>query len=121
MKNQSGLFRRWYQELAGFNFIVIHKKEKENSNADALSRSSPMAEAMSLEDDKYAEFYKLDKHVIKFEGGVNEIQHIHHSLIEIAEEQSKDKVWSKVISWVEKGQLLEKSETRDKATFYVGP
>ena len=29
-KNQSGLFTRWYQELAGFNFTVIHKKGKEN-------------------------------------------------------------------------------------------
>ena len=36
-------------------------------------------------------------------------------LIEIAKEQSKDKVWSKVISWVEKGQLPEKLETRGKA------
>ena len=52
--------------------------------------------------------------MIKFQGGVNEIQHIQRSLIEIAKEQSKDKVWSKVISWVEKGQLPEKAETRGK-------
>ena len=39
MKNQSGgLFMRWYQELAGFNFTVVHKKGKENSNADTLYR-----------------------------------------------------------------------------------
>ena len=80
-----------------------------------------MVEAPVLEEDEYVEFYEIDKPVIRFEGGVNEIQYIQQSLIEIAEEQSKDKVWSKVISWVEKGQLLEKSETRDKATFYVGP
>ena len=35
--------------------------------------------------------------------------------MKIAVEQSKDKVWSKVISWVEKGQLPEKTETRGKA------
>ena len=52
MKNQSGLFTRWYQELAGFNFTVIHKKGKENSNADALSRSSHMAEAPQLAEDE---------------------------------------------------------------------
>ena len=39
MKNQSDLFTRWYHELAGFNFTVISKKGKENSNEDALSRS----------------------------------------------------------------------------------
>ena len=27
-KNQSGLLTRWYQELAGFNLTLIHKKWK---------------------------------------------------------------------------------------------
>ena len=115
MKNQFGLFTRWYQEQAGFSFTVIHKKGKENSNTDALSRSYHMAEAPTLEEDKYAKFYEIDEPVIRFEGGVNEIQHIQGSLVEIAEEQSKEKVWSKVISWVEKGKLPEKAETRGKA------
>ena len=73
MKNQCGLFMRWYQELAGFNFTVIHKKGKENSNADALSRSSHIAEAPPLAEEKYTEFYKIDEPVINFEGGVNGI------------------------------------------------
>ena len=46
---------------------------------------------------------------------MNEVQHIQRSLIEIVEEKSKDEVWRKVISWVGKGQLPEKSETRGKA------
>ena len=37
------------------------------------------------------------------------------SLIEISEQQSKDEVWRKVISWVEKGKIAEKAETRGKA------
>ena len=36
-------------------------------------------------------------------------------MIEIAEEQFKDKVWSKAISWVEQGRVSEKTETRGKA------
>ena len=60
MKNQSGLFKRWYQELAGFHFNVIHKKGKENSNPDALSRTSYMAEAPTLVEDEYVEFYEID-------------------------------------------------------------
>ena len=43
--------------------------------------------------------------------GINEIQHVQQNLGEIAEEQAKDKVWSEVISWVEKGQLPNKAET----------
>ena len=93
MKNQSCLFTRWYQELAGFNFTLIHKKVRENSNTYALSRSSHMAKAPTLEEYKYAEFYEIDKPVIRFEGGVNEMQHIQQSLVEIVEEKSKDEVW----------------------------
>ena len=81
MKNQSGLITRWYQELAGFNFTMIHWKGKENSNATALSRSSHMAEAPLLAEDEYAKFYEIDEPVINFEGGVNEIKHIQQSLI----------------------------------------
>ena len=64
-----------------------------------------MAEALPLAEDEYMEFYEIDEPVINFEGGVNEIQHIQWSMIEIAEEQTKDEVWIEVISWVEKGQL----------------
>ena len=73
-----------------------------------------MVEAPLLEEDKYAEFYEIDKPVIKFEGGVNEIQHIQCSLLKIAEEQTKDKVWSEVISCIEQGRLPEKTEMRGK-------
>ena len=79
-----------------------------------LRRSSHMAEAPLLAEDDCAKFYEIDKPVINFEGRVNEIQHIQRSMMEVAEEQAKDKVWSEVISWVEKGQLLEKAETRGK-------
>ena len=36
-------------------------------------------------------------------------------MIEVAEEQAKDKVWREVISWVEQGRVLEKKETKGKA------
>ena len=65
---------------------MIHKKGKENSNTDALKRFSHMAEAPPLEEDEYAKFFEIDEPVTKFEEGVNEIQHIQRSLIEIAEE-----------------------------------
>ena len=43
-----------------------------------------MAEAPPIEEDEYAKFYKIEEPVIRFEGGVNAIQHIQQSLIENA-------------------------------------
>ena len=74
-----------------------------------------MVEALPLATDKYAEFYEFNEPVINFKWGVNEIQHIQKSMMEVAEEQTKDKVWSEVISLLEKGQLPEKAETQGKA------
>ena len=105
MKNQSGLVMLWYQEFAGFNFTVIHKKGKINSNVDALSRASHMEDAPLMEEDVYAEFYEVEEPVIKYREEVNEIQHIQQNWGEITEEQAKDEVWKEVISWVEKGKL----------------
>ena len=83
MENKSGLFTRWYKELASFNFTVVHKKGKENSNADALRRSSHMAKALPLAEDKYAEFYKIDEPVIQFEDGVWQIYLPESMVIEV--------------------------------------
>ena len=51
-----------------------------------------MPEALPLSEDQYAEFYEIGEPVIQFAQGVNEIQHIQHSMIEVAKEQAKDKV-----------------------------
>ena len=64
---------------------MIHKKEKENSNADALRRASHMVEALPFAEDKYAKFHEIEEPVIQFEGGVNEIQHKQCSMMEVAE------------------------------------
>ena len=57
-----------------------------------LGRQSDMPEALPLSEDQYAEFYEIGEPVIQFAQGVNEIQHIQHSMIEVAKEQAKDKV-----------------------------
>ena len=64
---------------------MIYKKGKENNNADALSRSSYMTKALLLSEDEYL----IDQPIIQFAEGVNEIQHIQCSMIEVAEEQAK--------------------------------
>ena len=74
-----------------------------------------MPEAPLLSEDKYALFYEIDKPVIWYAEGVNEIQHFQRSMIEVAEEQAKVKVWREVISWEEQGRVPEKKGTRGKA------
>ena len=44
-----------------------------------------MSEALLLSEDEYAEFYEIDKPMIQFAEGVNEIQHIQRSIIKITE------------------------------------
>ena len=68
-----------------------------------------------VEEYEYAEFYEIDEPVIQFEDKVYEIQCIQRSMVEIATEQVKDEVWSKVISWMEQGLAPEKTKTRGKA------
>ena len=74
-----------------------------------------MEDALSLEDNVNAKFYNVDEPVIKFLEGINEVQHVQQQLSEVAEEQAKDKVWSEVISWVEKGHMPDKSEARGRS------
>ena len=36
LKSEESIFQHWFEELAQFDFIVIHKKGVENVNAYAL-------------------------------------------------------------------------------------
>ena len=56
MKNASGLFMHWYAQLEGYIFKVIHKKGKENSSADALSRAKHLPKPTPSENEEYAQF-----------------------------------------------------------------
>ena len=40
LKPTAGILSRWYEELANLYFEVIHRKGKDNLNADALSRAT---------------------------------------------------------------------------------
>ena len=57
------------QEKISINTLIERTEEV------ALSRSSHMSEALPLSENKYAEFYEIDKPMIQFADGVNEIQH----------------------------------------------
>ena len=58
MKNQSGLFTRWYQELADFNFTVVQM----HSVGQHTWQKIPFLKKMSM----LSTFYEIDEPVIKF-------------------------------------------------------
>ena len=63
--------------MGGFNFTVVHRKERENINADtALSRPTHMADPPQLEDNEYIEFYEVNKRVICIADSVSSISYV---------------------------------------------
>ena len=42
MKKLTGMYFRWLSEIQSYDFIVMHRSGKQNSNADGMSRSSHM-------------------------------------------------------------------------------
>ena len=61
--------------MARFNFTNVHKKGRENSNTDAMSRSTHNGGPPPLEEDNYANFYEEDKPVISIADRVNMISY----------------------------------------------
>ena len=80
MKNQLGLFMPWYAQLAGYVFKVIHKKWKEKSNTDALSRAKNLVEQVNE-----VEFHQISQEAIR-------------------RKQETDTVWKEALVWVENGE-----------------
>jgi hypothetical protein len=50
LRMTKGIIQRWLQELASYQFHVVHKPGKLNSNADGISRSPQILEEPTLKD-----------------------------------------------------------------------
>ena len=57
LKQPSGIWFRWLQELQSYDFEVIHKPGKENTNADSLSRCDHLPEPTEEEAKEAADEY----------------------------------------------------------------
>ena len=99
--------------VSGVSRLQLYSRAQEGEGEQQRRCTPP------LEEDEYAEFYEVNEPVIKFEGGVNEIQRVQHSTANIVEEQVKDKVWSKLTIRVERGRVPERAATREKAQCLV--
>ena len=67
MKNLTGIFMRWYETLGGLQFKVFHKKGKENTNADALSRSTHLPNPTEEEIEEYREDQEFERPRVEFQ------------------------------------------------------
>ena len=47
------MLARWTEELAGYDFTVKHRPGKENTNADAMSRSEHMPDPTPEEEEEH--------------------------------------------------------------------
>ena len=57
LRMTKGIIQRWLQELASYQFHVVHKPGKLNSNADGISRSPQILDGPSRKEmEETAEF-----------------------------------------------------------------
>lgn len=68
LKDPRGIFLRWLEVIAGYNFDVTHKPGKLNKNADSLSRSNHLPEPSEEEKQE------LEEYVAHLDMGDNEGQ-----------------------------------------------
>ena len=125
LKDPRGIWFRWLQELSGYNFEVIHRAGKKNTNADALSRSDhhrePTKEEEDEQKDEFIQAFRevctddLRTQIAKVEAGNPRIERIHRIAAALTTEalataQKEDPVLSKVREWIEKDQKPTKKE-----------
>ena len=75
---------------------MIHKKEKENSIADALSRTKHLPEPTPSENKEYEEYQEQEEPHITFEERANKVEFHQTSQQDIRRKQETDTVWKEV-------------------------
>ena len=120
MKKLTGIYFRWLSEIQSFEFEVYHRPGKQNTNADALSRSGHLEEATKEEEDEEAGYiHRLYNTVEKLEEEDEQIRNLHRNsdkLIKdnIVKEQKDDEILGQVRKWIKKNKLPTKQEIRDQ-------
>ena len=130
LKTPSGIWYRWVEELGGYQFEVVHRKGRENTNADALSRSDhhpePSAEELAEQENEYVGALReavKDLGTVAYRRESRElqdnplIQAMDESIEELTKEnlvkiQKTDSTLSTVRKWVETGKRPEKRTLR---------
>ena len=129
LKQPSGIWFRWLQELQGYNFEVFHKPGKDNTNADNLSRSDHLPEpteeeAKEAEEEYIRSLYQYIEELDKEEKDQeikdveNEsIKEMHNFGRDVSPEQviiaqKEDPIVAEVRSWIQQKKKPEKEELK---------
>ena len=125
LKDPRGIWFRWIHELSGYNFEVVHRAGKKNTNADALSRSEhhrePTKEEEDEQKDEFIQAFRefcvddLKTQIAKVEADNPRIKRIHRIAADLTKEtliteQKNDPVLSQVREWIEKDKKPTKKE-----------
>lgn len=125
LKDPRGIWFRWLQELSGYNFEVIHRAGKKNTNADALSRSEwhrdPTQEEEDEQKDEFIRAFRevctddLRTRIARVEAEKPALRRVHEVAADlthetIVAEQKSDPIISQVRGWVENKQKPTKKD-----------
>ena len=113
LKPTAGILSRWYEELANLDFEVIHRKGKDNLNADALSRATHLPPPDEEEEREQGEWIgHLTAEDLELEGTHpgQDVQQLSRELL--LEAQGEDEILRKVRGWLSAGKLPSKEEIR---------
>ena len=135
LKTPTGLWYRWLEEIQSYDFEVIHKPGKDNTNADALSRSGhhpePSPEEIAEQEKEYVQLVRavqeLDRRDrlqrIREVDRDPKMQQMHDlgrnlSRENLVKVQKEDPIIAEVRQWVTSGQKPSKQDLRLKDEDY---
>ena len=120
MKKLTGIYFRWLSEIQSFDFEVYHRPGKQNSNADAVSRSSHLEPPTKEEEEEEAGYiHRLYEFVKKLEADDKMIRSLHRNSDKLTRdnlvrEQKDDQILEQVRTWVKEKKLPSKQEVKDQ-------
>ena len=120
MKKLTGIYFRWLSEIQSYEFDVYHRPGKENTNADALSRSNHL-ELPTKEEEEEEEGYvhRIYTLVRQLEKNDEKIRSLHRNSDKLTRdnlvrEQKDDEILGQVRKWIEQNKLPSKQEIKDQ-------
>ena len=120
MKKLTGIYFRWLSEIQSFDFDVYHRPGKENTNADAVSRSSHLEYPTKEEEEEEADYiHRLYDLVRKLEAEDEKIRSLHSNSDKLTKdnlvkEQKDDEILKQVRTWIKNNKLPSKQEIKDQ-------